>query len=134
VVDLLLDRLPWAATSWSARASLSAIRPLYPGGHDEPEEGELRPATARPFCLVRRDPGITAHQARWAILERTVQFESDPEGFRAEWEPYEQQLSRDIARARELLSRVTYQSGDLYTIAELTTSFEVDGHRADMSF
>jgi Mg-chelatase subunit ChlI len=27
---------------------------------------------------------------------------------------------------------VTYEPQDLYTIAELTTSFEVDGHRADI--
>jgi Mg-chelatase subunit ChlI len=97
-----------------------------------PEEGELRPQLLDRFALCVEIQGIMAHQARVDILERTVQFESDPEGFRTEWEIYEEQLSRDIARARELLPIVTYQPRDLYTIAELTTSFEVDGHRADI--
>jgi Mg-chelatase subunit ChlI len=97
-----------------------------------PEEGELRPQLLDRFALCVEIRGITSHEARVDILERTVQFESDPEGFRTEWEPYEQQLSRDIARAREVLPAVTYDPRDLYTIAELTTSFEVDGHRADI--
>jgi len=101
-------------------------------GPMNPEEGELRPQLLDRFALCVEIQGIAAHQARVAILERTVQFESDPEGFRAEWEPYEQQLSRDIARAREILPEVRYESGDLYAIAELTTGFEVDGHRADI--
>jgi Mg-chelatase subunit ChlI len=101
-------------------------------GTMNPEEGELRPQLLDRFALCVEIRGIAAHQARVDILERTVQFESDPEGFRAEWELYEEQLSQDIARARELLSSVTYKPRDLYTIAELTTSFEVDGHRADI--
>jgi magnesium chelatase subunit D len=66
------------------------------------------------------------------ILERRIQFESDPEGFCKEWEPYEWQLTQEITRARESLPRVTYAQTDLYQIAELTTSFQVDGHRADI--
>jgi len=101
-------------------------------GTMNPEEGELRPQLLDRFALCVEIRGIAAHRARVEILERTVQFESDPEGFRAEWEPYEAQLCRQISRARELLPVVTYQPKDLYTIAELTTSFEVDGHRADI--
>ena len=47
-------------------------------------------------------------------------------------QPYERHLTQDIARAREALPTISYQPQDLYTIAELTTSFEVDGHRADI--
>jgi Mg-chelatase subunit ChlI len=97
-----------------------------------PEEGELRPQLLDRFALCVEIKGIAESQARVDILERTVQFESDPEGFRAEWEPYEAQLSEQIARARQLLPSVTYDLQDLYTIAELTTSFDVDGHRADI--
>jgi Mg-chelatase subunit ChlI len=67
-----------------------------------------------------------------AILERTVQFEQDREGFVAEWEIHERQLSRDIAQSRRLLPAMRYDGRDLYTIAELTSRFEVDGHRADI--
>jgi Mg-chelatase subunit ChlI len=101
-------------------------------GTMNPEEGELRPQLLDRFALCVEIRGIADSQRRVDILERTVQFESDPEGFRAEWEPYEEQLCRDITRSRELLPIVTYEPRDLYTIAELTTGFEVDGHRADI--
>ncbi len=133
VVDLLLDSAAMGRNVVE-REGISFSHParFILVGTMNPEEGELRPQLLDRFALCVEIRGITDPQARVDILERTVQFESDPEGFRAEWEPYEQQLSRDIARARELLPRVSYRPHDLYTIAELTTSFEVDGHRADI--
>ena len=59
-------------------------------------------------------------------------YESDPEGFYGEWLPHEEQISDEIAQARAALKHVTYTQRDLYTIAQLTTSFKVDGHRADI--
>jgi Mg-chelatase subunit ChlI len=133
VVDLLLDSAAMGRNVVE-REGISFSHPsrFILVGTMNPEEGELRPQLLDRFALCVEIRGIIAHQARVDILERTVQFESDQEGFRAEWEPYEEQLSRDIARARQLLSIVAYQPRDLYTIAELTTSFEVDGHRADI--
>ena len=133
VVDLLLD----AAAMGRNIVEREGISFSHPSrfilvGTMNPEEGELRPQLLDRFALCVEIRGIAAHQARVDILERTVQFESDPEGFRAEWEPYEQQLCGDISRAREILPSVLYEPADLYTIAELTTSFEVDGHRADI--
>jgi Mg-chelatase subunit ChlI len=132
-VDLLLDSAAMGRNVVE-REGISFSHParFILVGTMNPEEGELRPQLLDRFALCVEIQGIVAHQARVDILERTVQFESDPEGFRTEWEPYEEQLSHDVARARELLSAVTYQPRDLYTIAELTTSFEVDGHRADI--
>ena len=133
VVDLLLDSAAMGRNVVE-REGISFSHParFILVGTMNPEEGELRPQLLDRFALCVEIQGIAAHQARVAILERTVQFESDPEGFRAEWEPYEQQLSKDIARAREILPSVLYQASDLYAIAELTTGFEVDGHRADI--
>jgi Mg-chelatase subunit ChlI len=133
VVDLLLDSAAMGRNVVE-REGISFEHParFILVGTMNPEEGELRPQLLDRFALCVEIRGITAHQSRVDILERTVQFESDPEGFRIEWEPYENQLSRNIARARELLPAVTYQPQDLYTIAELTTVFEVDGHRADI--
>jgi Mg-chelatase subunit ChlI len=133
VVDLLLDSAAMGRNVVE-REGISFSHParFILVGTMNPEEGELRPQLLDRFALCVEIQGIMAHQARVDILERTVQFESDPEGFRTEWEIYEEQLSRDIARARELLPIVTYQPRDLYAIAELTTSFEVDGHRADI--
>jgi Mg-chelatase subunit ChlI len=133
VVDLLLDSAAMGRNVVE-REGISFGHParFILVGTMNPEEGELRPQLLDRFALCVEIRGIAAHQARVDILERTVQFESDPEGFRAEWEPYEEQLSGDIARARQLLPSLTYQPQHLYTIAELTTSFEVDGHRADI--
>jgi Mg-chelatase subunit ChlI len=133
VVDLLLDSAAMGRNVVE-REGISFSHParFILVGTMNPEEGELRPQLLDRFALCVEIRGIAAHQSRVEILERTVQFESDPEGFRAEWEPYEEQLCGDISRARELLPLVTYQPRDLYTIAELTTSFEVDGHRADI--
>ncbi|MBN1136123.1 MAG: ATP-binding protein [Anaerolineae bacterium] len=133
VVDLLLDSAAMGRNVVE-REGISFTHParFILVGTMNPEEGELRPQLLDRFALCVEIRGIAARQARVAILERTVQFESDPEGFRAEWEPYEQQLSQDIARARQILPGVLYQPDDLYTIAELTTGFEVDGHRADI--
>jgi Mg-chelatase subunit ChlI len=133
VVDLLLDSAAMGRNVVE-REGISFSHParFILVGTMNPEEGELRPQLLDRFALCVEIRGIAAHQARVDILERTVQFESDPEGFRAEWEPYEKQLSEDIVRAQELLASVTYQPRDLYIIAELTTSFDVDGHRADI--
>jgi Mg-chelatase subunit ChlI len=76
--------------------------------------------------------GIGEADCRVQILERTVPFESDPEGFHAEWALCERQLCQEIIRARQLLPEVGYDEKSLHTIAELTTSFGVGGHRADI--
>ncbi|HSJ55167.1 MAG TPA: ATP-binding protein [Anaerolineae bacterium] len=133
VVDLLLDSAAMGRNVVE-REGISFTHParFILVGTMNPEEGELRPQLLDRFALCVEIRGIASSKARVDILERTVQFEGDPEGFSAEWEPYERHLSQDIARARSVLSTVTYQPQDLYTIAELTTSFEVDGHRADI--
>jgi Mg-chelatase subunit ChlI len=133
VVDLLLDSAAMGRNVVE-REGISFSHParFILVGTMNPEEGELRPQLLDRFALCVEIRGIASHQARVEILERTVQFESDPEGFRAEWEPYEIQLSQDISRARQMLPSVTYEARDLYAIAELTTSYEVDGHRADI--
>jgi Mg-chelatase subunit ChlI len=133
VVDLLLDSAAMGR-NMVEREGISFSHParFILVGTMNPEEGELRPQLLDRFALCVQIRGILAHQARVEIVEHTIQFESDPEGFRAEWEPYEEQLSQRIARARELLPSVSYAPKDLYAIAELTTSFEVDGHRSDI--
>jgi len=133
VVDLLLDSAAMGVNVVE-REGISFSHParFILVGTMNPEEGELRPQLLDRFALCVEIRGITDPRARVDILERCVQFEQDPEGFRAEWEPREEQLSQEIARARVLLPDVTYDTNDLYTIAELTAGFQVDGHRADI--
>jgi magnesium chelatase subunit D len=133
VVDLLLDSAAMGVNVVE-REGISFSHPaqFILVGTMNPEEGDLRPQLLDRFALCVNIRGITDRGARVQILERRVQFESDPEGFCEEWEPYEQLLSEEIARARELLPFVTYDESDLYEIAELTAGFQVDGHRADI--
>jgi len=133
VVDLLLDSAAMGRNVVE-REGISFSHParFILVGTMNPEEGELRPQLLDRFALCVEVRGIGDPLSRVNILERTVEFESDPDGFFAEWEPYERQLCGDIARAREVLPRVTYDVDHLYTIAELTAAYNVDGHRADI--
>ena len=133
VVDLLLDSAAMGVNVVE-REGISFSHPaqFILVGTMNPEEGDLRPQLLDRFALCVDIRGIADRDSRVRILERRVQFESDPEGFCEEWEPYEWQLTQEITRARESLPRVTYAQTDLYQIAELTTSFQVDGHRADI--
>ena len=97
-----------------------------------PEEGELRPQLLDRFALSVDIVGIRDARERVMIMERNLSFEKDPEAFRKEWMPKEQEVSKQIERARELVDEVTYTSRDLLSIAALTASLNVDGHRADL--
>lgn len=133
VVDLLLDSAAMGVNVVE-REGISFSHParFILVGTMNPEEGELRPQLLDRFALCVDIHGIADRDARVRILERCVQFESDPEGFRQEWDPNERQLTREITHARELLPFVNYSQTNLYQIAELTSSFQVDGHRADI--
>jgi Mg-chelatase subunit ChlI len=84
------------------------------------------------FALCVDMHGIVDPRQRVAIVERRVAYEQDPEGFYDEWQPKEHQLSLEIAEARSRMPQVSHTQRDLFTIAQLTTSFKVDGHRADI--
>jgi len=77
--------------------------------------------------------GIREPRERVLIMERNLAFEQDSDAFRQEWLPKEQELSRQIERARTIVDQVTYSSRDLLSIAALTASLNVDGHRADLT-
>jgi magnesium chelatase subunit D len=133
VVDLLLDSAAMGVNVVE-REGISFQHParFILVGTMNPEEGELRPQLLDRFALCVEIKGLADPDARVAVLERCIQFEEDPDGFHAEWEPYERQLGEEIAAARQRLSQVEYTSRDLRLIAELTSGFQVDGHRADI--
>jgi Mg-chelatase subunit ChlI len=97
-----------------------------------PEEGDLRPQLLDRFALCVDIQTIVNSNQRMEILERTLQFEMDSEGFYQEWQPREEELANTITQARDLLPGVIYTKRDLYTIAELMAEMKVDGHRADI--
>jgi Mg-chelatase subunit ChlI len=133
VVDVLLDAAAMGVNIVE-REGISFSHParFILVGTMNPEEGDLRPQLTDRFALSVEIRGILDLKQRVEIIERTLASDAQPQGFYKQWLPIEQRLSEKILRARQLLDQVTYQPKDLETIALVTTSFEVDGHRADL--
>ncbi len=133
VVDLLLDS---AALGMNIveREGISFTHPsrYILVGTMNPEEGDLRPQLLDRFALSVDIHGLADPAARVAIMERNLAYEAEPDGFRGEWLDQENALSRQIETARGLVDSVTYSRRDLLSIAALTSSLQVDGHRADL--
>jgi magnesium chelatase subunit D len=133
VVDILLD----AAAMGVNVVEREGISFSHPArfiliGTMNPEEGDLRPQLLDRFALCVDIHSVRDPRARQLIMERNLAFESDPEGFYAEWEPREQALSQRILHARELLPDVQHTTQDLGTIAMMMAELGVDGHRPDL--
>ena len=133
VVDLLLDAAAMGVNVVE-RESISFIHParFILIGTMNPEEGDLRPQLLDRFALCVDIQSIRDPAARMAIMERNLAYETDPEEFCKELASQEQALSREIARARELLPEVRHSQSDLATIATMMSELGVDGHRADL--
>jgi Mg-chelatase subunit ChlI len=133
VVDLLLDSAAMGVNVVE-REGISFAHParFILVGTMNPEEGDLRPQLLDRFALSAEIYGLREARSRVLIMERNLAFEADPEGFRQEWLPKEQELSRQIVKARQIVDRVTYSSRNLLAIAALTASLNVEGHRADL--
>ena len=133
VVDVLLDSAAMGV-NMVEREGISFTHParFILVGTMNPEEGELRPQLLDRFALSVDIVGIRDARERVMIMERNLAFEQDAETFRKKWMPKEEDLSHQIERGRELVGQVTHTSRDLLSIAALTSSLNVDGHRADL--
>jgi Mg-chelatase subunit ChlI len=133
VVDVLLDSAAMGV-NMVEREGISFTHPsrFILVGTMNPEEGELRPQLLDRFALSVDIVGIREARERVMIMERNLAFEQDAETFRKKWMPKEEDLSHQIERGRELVGQVTHTSRDLLSIAALTSSLNVDGHRADL--
>jgi Mg-chelatase subunit ChlI len=133
VVDLLLDSAAMGMNIVE-REGISFSHParFILVGTMNPEEGDLRPQLLDRFALSVEIHGIHNARDRVTIMERNLSFESDSDVFRQQWLPQEDELSHQIEQARILVDQVTYSSRDLLSIAALSASLNVDGHRADL--
>jgi Mg-chelatase subunit ChlI len=133
VVDLLLDSAAMGVNVVE-REGISFAHParFILVGTMNPEEGDLRPQLLDRFAHSAEIYGIREARERVLIMERNLAFEEDPEKFRKTWLDKEKELSHQIELARGLVDRVTYSSRDLLSIAGLTASLNVEGHRADL--
>lgn len=133
VVDLLLDSAAMGVNIVE-REGISFAHParFILVGTMNPEEGDLRPQLLDRFALSVEIHGIRDARERVLIMQRNLEFESHPDEFREKWLGREQELSHQIEKARELVDTVSYSNRDLLSIAALTSSMNVDGHRADL--
>ena len=133
VVDVLLDSAAMGVNIVE-REGISFSHParFILVGTMNPEEGDLRPQLLDRFALSVEIRGIREARERVLIMQRNLAFESSPEDFRQQWMPRESELSHQIEQARPLVDKVTHTSRDLLSIAALTSSLNVDGHRADL--
>jgi Mg-chelatase subunit ChlI len=133
VVDLLLDSAAMGVNVVE-REGISFSHParFILVGTMNPEEGDLRPQLLDRFALSVEVRGIQDAAERMDIVQRHIAYEDDGEAFRAHFAPQERALAEQITRARDILDDVTYTRRDLFSIATMTSSLRIDGHRADM--
>jgi Mg-chelatase subunit ChlI len=133
VVDVLLDSAAMGMNIVE-REGISFAHParFILVGTMNPEEGDLRPQLLDRFALSVEIHGVRDARERVLIMERNLAFESDPDGFRQQWLRKEEVLTHQIEQARTLVDQVTYSQRDLLTIAALSASLNVEGHRADL--
>ncbi len=133
VVDLLLDSAAMGVNVVE-REGISFTHPakFILVGTMNPEEGDLRPQLLDRFAFSVHISGLSNAHQRVSIMERRINFEVNPSGFREEWEESEKQLADQICAAREMVNKVKYSRRDLHSIAGLTSAMNVDGHRADL--
>ncbi len=133
VVDVLLD----AAAMGINNVEREGISFTHPArfilvGTMNPEEGDLRPQLLDRFALSVEIRGIRDARERVSIMERNLSFEDDAVLFRDEWQDKENELSAQIEKGRQLVDQVTHTKQNLLSIAALTSSLNVDGHRSDL--
>ena len=133
VVDVLLDSAAMGMNIVE-REGISFSHParFILVGTMNPEEGDLRPQLLDRFALSVDIHGIRDPRERVQIMERNLAYELNPEGFRGQFSGKETDLSHTIEKARQLVDQVTFTKRDLLSIAALTTSLNVDGHRSDL--
>lgn len=133
IVDTLLD----AAAMGINHVEREGISFSHPArfiiiGTMNPEEGDLRPQLLDRFAHSVVIRGVSDPAERVEIITRAIAFEQDPEAFCASFAARQKELADRITNAQKRLSDVSYTNFDLYSIAQLTASFGLEGHRADI--
>ena len=133
LVDLLLD----AAAMGTVTVERDGISVTHAArfvlvGTMNPEEGELRPQLLDRFGLAvevaaPRDPAQRAE-----VVRRRLQFDADPQSFRARYAKAEERLRDRIQHAQSILAQIQLTDAALLRIAEVCSAAGVDGMRADI--
>lgn len=133
LVDVLLDAAAMGVNRVQ-REGLSVEHPTRIAliGTMNPEEGEIRPQLLDRFGLMVEVTAPEDARERTEIVRRRLAWERDPQAFNRQWEPRQQALRAQVARARELLPQVRIAEGLMLLSSELCCAQGVRSLRADL--
>ena len=133
VVDVLLDSAAMGVNTIE-REGISFSHParFTLVGTMNPEEGELRPQLLDRFGLCVNIGGIARIEDRVTIMERRLDFDTDPEAFIEKWKVQSDEIAERITAAKKLYSEVEISRDLLAEIARSCVEVGVDGHRGDI--
>lgn len=134
VVDVLLDSAAMGVNTVE-REGVSYSHParFILIGTMNPEEGDLRPQLLDRFGLLVQVRGEADKSIRKEIIKRRLAYEQDAQALAAAFAQEENVLRKRIAKAREILPSIEVPE-EIYDIAvNIGITFEVDGHRADIT-
>jgi Mg-chelatase subunit ChlI len=141
-INLLADALVDALLDVSASGINTIERDGISHQHDarivligtmNPEEGELRPQLLDRFGLFVRADQLTKPETRREIARARLAFDADPAAFQHRYQPQQQQLSAQLARARALLPQIPFPDAIHELVSTLCHAAATEGVRADLA-
>lgn len=134
IADSLLDA---AAMGWNTieREGISFRHParFILVGSMNPEEGELRPQILDRFGLCVEISAPMNPEERIEIVRRTEEFQKDPVEFYEKYKKEEEELTKKIVKARELLPKVKVDEDLLELLAETIIKLGIKTNRAEIA-
>jgi magnesium chelatase subunit I len=133
LVDVLLDS---AASGWNTveREGISISHParFILVGSGNPEEGELRPQLLDRFGMHAQIGTVKDANLRVKIVEERANFDESPLDFRKNYNESQQELTKKLSQARELLKTVEIDYDFRIKISQICSELNVDGLRGDI--
>jgi magnesium chelatase subunit I len=133
LVDVLLDS---AASGWNTveREGISISHParFILVGSGNPEEGELRPQLLDRFGMHAQIGTVKDASLRVKIVEQRANFDESPLEFRNNYNQSQQELTKKLIQARELLKKVEIDYDFRVKISQICSELNVDGLRGDI--
>jgi len=134
IVDLLLDSAAMGVNYVEREGvSFSHAARFILVGTMNPEEGELRPQLLDRFGLSVDVKGDKDTAVRMEVVKRRVAFDMDPSEFTKSCQAESDALRERLTKARENVFKVKADDSIIKAIVTITTSFGIDGHRADIT-
>ncbi len=134
IVDLLLDSAAMGV-NYVEREGVSFSHPsrFVLVGTMNPEEGDLRPQLLDRFGLSVDVKGDRDTASRMEVVRRRLAFDSDNAGYTESVVGETEALRKRISDAIALLPKVRIDDAILEVVVKTTTTFGIDGHRADIT-